>query len=386
MNDHDIRTAFENLDRDVRAGIQTELRLEQITAHARTTPRRPVFAIVAAAAAVIIVVGGALLALRPGVTTTTVPPATTGPTTTLAEPSTTTTTALDTTLTPGMPVVEPGMVLVADMGVQVLEIADDYVAYMADRVIGDGADGIVVQLDRRLIHITRSGDSVDIADERDLGTDDAPAAIRLEDIDVTDGQRRVLYTVTRGSGLDVVQEVWSHDLNDGTTELILRKDGEGDFESTITRVSAAGDLMVLTMSAPGTTYFEFYSAAGEPSSVSGPTLGVDGFFTDFDKPVHEGVLSPDGATLAYLQFRDITTGEDGYYVVDVIVWDVLAGTETERLELMLGDGESSAWPGRMDYDGVGIVLGRPLTTLRVVSITDGESSEIPVAGSPSFVK
>jgi hypothetical protein len=61
-----------------------------------------------------------------------------------------------------------------------------------------------------------------------------------------------------------------------------------------------------------------------------------------------------------------------------------------RVTLNLG-----AWPGRLDYDGVGVVLGRyrsmvegreALPPLRIDSLAEGTVAELPEVGTPSLVK
>lgn len=138
--------------------------------------------------------------------------------------------------------------------------------------------------------------------------------------------------------------------------------------------------------------FEYLNATGERIQVGGPYSDRPGGAPEYPITVEEGVLSPDGATLAYLE-SEFRSPDGDTATVDLVVWDLATGTESQRIVIELGDG---VWPGRLDYDGAGAVLGRRqgdtpgsderLTPLRIESIADGGVTELPDPGAPSLVK
>ncbi len=391
MNERDIRSAFDHLTQDVMMTVQTEERLEEIT-QSRRASRRPLLTAFASAAAVALVVGGVLVLLRPAADPEAEPPATAGPTTTVTDSTSAPTTTGPTTEAPAptMPLVEPGMVVIADRSAPAFTAGAGYVTYLADLVVGDGAQGVVIQIDQRIIHILPTGEGRDLVSAEDIAADGGSVTIQLQDLVRIDGEAQVLYVVSGGGVEQPYEEVWTYNLESDASMPIYRRD---EFESTIQRVSLANDTMVVTVAEEGTTYFEVLNAAGQPIDVAVPIEARRG--TDFFSPVVQGAVSPDGSTLAYVQIVDVTTAEDGYLFADLVVWDLANGGELQRLEIELRDDGLAPWPGRLDYDGVGVVLGRyrnlvegpeGLAPLRIASLDAGDITELDTAGAPSLIK
>ncbi|NNL97933.1 MAG: hypothetical protein HKO63_06990 [Acidimicrobiia bacterium] len=383
MSEHEIQSAFDRLERDVVTSVRTGERLEHITGRPRLR-RRPAVAALVGAAVVVLVVGGGVLLVLPDDDRDPSPPATVGSTTSMVESTTTTTAGVPTTLLPEPPL---GSVLIADMDVLALQQGDGYIAYLAERVVGDGSGGVVVQLDNRLIRITPAGEGGDLIDGDDWGGGEGPVAVRLEDIALVDGSPRVLFVVSGGTLLDSYEEAWSYDLESGSSALLYTL--EPAFESTITRVSQVDDLVVLSSAFEGGSSFEFLNADGDRVDVTGPYADRPGGAPEYPTYVDQAVLSPDGSTMAYVE-GEYPTGAD--QIVDIVMWDLATGTELRRVPIELTNG---AWPGRLDYDGVGVVLGRtgnvivgvPFPTpLHIESLADGIVTELPELGSPSLVK
>ena len=70
--------------------------------------------------------------------------------------------------------------------------------------------------------------------------------------------------------------------------------------------------------------------------------------------VDQGVLSPGGTTLVYLQSTTPSPAEDNTWDLDIVAWNLADGRPTPLDSVGLLD-----WfPGRMDYDGTRVVLGR----------------------------
>ena len=331
---------------------------------------------------VALVIGGAALIVLPGDDSDPSPPATVGSTTSVVE-----TTTVPTTL---LPDARRGQILVADPSVPAMQFGDNYIAYLADVVVGDGAGGIIVESLDRLIQISPSGESGHFLQASDIADDLGPVTIRLEDIAVVDGSPRVLYIVEGGDFLDRYEEVWWYDLTSGVSAPVYRMVA---FESTITRVSQVGNVMVLSISFEGGTSFEYLDADGQRIEVAGPYQDLRGGAPDYPILIDQAVLSPDGTRLAYVEIEDFTTAEDGYLFADLVVWDLVGSSEMQRVEIELRDG---ARPGRLDYDGVGVVLGRyqsfidervQLTPLYLESLEGNPGiTELDVVGTPSLVK
>jgi len=383
MREDEIRSAFDHLTRDVMANVKTEERLEQMSGRPRLR-WKPAVAALGAAAVVALVIGAAILATLPGGDPDPGPPATGVTTSSLVD------TPIPVTPTTVSPAASPGQVLIADPAADVIVPGDGYTAYLAERVIGDGGGGIIVQIEEQFNQISPAGDSRTLVRAADLAADQGPVTIRLEDIAVVDGSPRVLFVVDAvgTTWLESYEEVWWYDLDSGASGPIYVL--EPAFESTITRVSQAGDVVVVSIAFEGGTYFEYVDADGQRIEVAGPYGDLPGGAPEYPVLIEQAVLSPDGSTFAYVEVTDFTTLEDGYLFVDVVVWNLANGTEDERVTLELG-----AWPGRLDYDGVGVVLGRyrsmlegreGLAPLRIESLADGTVTELPEVGTPSLVK
>lgn len=389
MNERDIRAAFDHLRGDVIMNVETEERLEEIVGRPRTW-RSPLGVALAGAAAAAVIVVGAVLLTGPGVDPIPVPPAGGGSSTSVVVTTTEVPVTTSTTESPGvtMPEARPGMVVIADLGVAAIEQGDGYIAYLADRVVGDGSGGIVVEVDQRLIRIESSGGGGDLVDAEDLAADQGTVSLRLEDVYRRDGSPHVLFTVRGGTFEEPYEEVWTYDLDTGAAFPIHMRQ---EFESNIQRASVGGDTMVLTIAEEGTTYLVFLDSEGNEIDVVNP-FGP-GAGTDFAFPIVGAVLSADGSTLAYAQIQNGLTGEEGFVKVDVVEWDVAAGVEIRRVGVEFLDGRL---PGRFDYDGEGIVLGSgtnglgdsraTVPPIRIASLADGTITQVGVAGSPSLIK
>ena len=114
---------------------------------------------------------------------------------------------------------------------------------------------------------------------------------------------------------------------------------------------------------------------------------------EFPVFVDQGVLSPDGTTLVYLESDSPAPPEDNNWRIDLVVYDLVNGIEDRRMEIEFGNW----YADRMDFDGAGIVLGRIQwngeaweagTPLRIESLDadGGIVTELSAVGSPSLVK
>lgn len=305
-----------------------------------------------------------------------------------------TTTVIDGTT---VPTNLPGQVPLPDLGVGTVVIADPgastagtdgAVLVDADTAIGNGSSGLVVQRDNAILQVGADGTETGLLDATDLMAEFGPVSLRLQDVASLDGAPQAIAVVSYGEQYpDVFEEVWFLNLDSGATESVYRMVA---VESTITRVSVAGGTTVLSVSFEGGTYFEYLDSAGQPVDAAGPyDGGLPGGVPDFPIAIDQGVLSPDGTRLAYIEI-DVTMGFEAGASLDLVIWDLINGTEQQRLGIELGDG---AWPGRLDYDGLGVVLGReqrdlnvPLTPLQVTSLDSGIVTELGTAGRPSLIK
>lgn len=392
MNERDIRSAFQHLKEDVMSNVQTEERLEQIAR--RRTWVRPAVAAFAGAAAVVLIIGAAVLAFRPGSETDPAPPATGGPTT-VADPTIAPTTVA---LTASFPELRPGMVVVADPTLSAAEPIDGRVewamvdpttvAFDVDLAVGDGDGGVFIQVGNTIGWVRRDAPAINLLSGTDLYDDEVD--LRLQDAALVNGEVNVIFVAAGGVDEQRYEEVWRYAVSTGAPYPLYRTEA---WESTIQRVSLANNTMVLTIAEEGTTYFVVLDVAGQPIDVEAPLQAGEG--TDFFSPVIQGVLSPDGTRLMYLRIQNVTTAEEGYVFADAVVWDLVAGVELQRLELELREGEFAPMLGRVDYDGVGMVLGRslnfidrevPLPPLQIESLADGTVIELTVAGTPSVIK
>jgi len=375
MNDRNIRTAFEHLEKDVMVNVETEERLEQITN--RATWVRPAFFAFAGAAAVALIVGAAVLAFRPDAEVDPVPPAT-GPTTSVVPP---------TTQVPGL---SAGTVLLADIGATPASL-DGLVVVDGWTATGDGAGGLLVWRSDTVTRIAADGTETVLLDAADLSEQFVRATLRLEDVASVDGAVKAIVLVAYGEEYpDIFQEIWLVDVETGATKSLYQMVA---VESNITRVSVAAGRMVASIAFEGGTYFEYLDTRGQPIDVVGPFYQGDAIGAAAAPTViDQGVLSPDGSMFVYLEI-DYSAFEDGPIPVDIVSWDLDAGTETGRIEIELRDG---ARPGRLDFDGVGIVLERyldavdgpptSLPPLRAESVVDGTITELDTPGRPSLIK
>jgi hypothetical protein len=352
MSERDIRNSFRHLQEDVMSNVDTEARLGEI---ARQKKVRPALAAFAGAAAVVLIVGAAWLALRPVGTTDTLPPATVVTTTPPTSAATTTTEATTTTSpATALPNLSSGTVVLAvpdlaptgPRGVSetTMVFEDGTVGVRGERVVGDGSGGLFVQTDGTiqwwrqdgtrctLVVSTFSGDNVEL---------------RLEDVTVVDGDTNVLFVATGGQEVQRYEEVWRYDVATATPTMLYHT---GAYEREITRASLENNVLVLTQAAEGFTWFEFFDADGNPIELNNPK--PDG--ANLPVFVDQGVLSPGGTTLVYLQSTTPSPAEDNTWDLDIVAWNLADGRPTPLDSVGLLD-----WfPGRMDYDGTRVVLGR----------------------------
>ncbi len=382
MNDDKIRTAFRRLDRDVRATVRPAASLERI---GRRRWGRLLLVPVAAAAVVALVVGAGALLLRG---TEPLPPATSLPTDVTTPTPTTLPGTVTTVPNPDTdgPVVQPtivaeGEVLLASPdGVAVARdgLAVPIVDAPARVAVGDRSGGILYESQGDIYRLRANSSSPEL-----LAT-----ATELHDTAIVDKQAVVLFTRHRAvEGTDsVAGRVWYAPLDaQGEPMLIYESDG---FEGSITRVTHGGGIFAITLAAEGIEWFEFVDAAGGRVDVVNPRP----FDADAagDRFTDQGVLTPDGSRLVFLQSDQpvLDVGDS----IDVVVWDVVAGQELQRFPVGLG-GEAGArtsyWFVRADSDGARLLLGRldaernPLAPLEM-GLGDASLFELPAPGAPSI--
>ncbi len=383
MNDDKIRTAFRRLDRDVRATIRPAASLERI---GRRRWGRLLLIPVAAAAVVALVVGAGALLLRG---TEPLPPATSLPT----DVTTPTPTTLPGTVTtvpntdPDGPVVQPTAVAVGE----ILLASPDGVAVARDGLVvpivdaparvavGDRSGGILYE----------SGGDVYRLRANSAAPELLATSSELQDTAIVDDRPVVIFTRHRADdGADsVTGRAWYAPLDtEGEPVLIYESDG---FEGSITRVSHGGGIFAVTLAAEGIEWFEFVDAAGSSVDVANPRpFEAD---SQEDRYTDQGVLSPDGSQLVFLQSDEpVLDVGDG---IDVVLWDVAGGQERQRFPVGLA-GEAadrtSYWFVRADSDGARLVLGRldadrnALAPLEI-GLADASLLELPAPGNPSIV-
>jgi len=397
MTERDIRTAFENFKEDVMNNVQTEERLEEITRPKQSRRRlHPAFAAMAGAAAVAVAIGAVVLTLRPA-DPDPVPPANTStqvPTTTMVDTTAPPTTVVDTTVPPTSPPVTlpemgAGTVVIANPeATGAVALADGSVFIDAAVVVGDGAGGVIVQRGDEILRIDSSGETEPLARAGDLPDELGPVTIRLEDLATVNGSTHVVFIVAGGVEEQAFEEIWLHDMASGSSTPVYRT---GAYEGGIRRASLQNDVLVVTRAAEGFSWFEFFNAAGQPIDVANPY--------DADSPggepvgVDQGVLSPDGSTLLFLEVPLSGDPEDGILRNDLVIWDLVNGVEDSRMELELGRG----YADRLDYDGRGIVLGlvewtgfewEQIAGLGIESLDAdaGIVTPLGVAGKPSLAR
>ncbi|MGA9595340.1 MAG: hypothetical protein WBV06_04235, partial [Acidimicrobiia bacterium] len=353
MSERDIRNSFQHLQEDVMSNVETEKRLAHITDRRRRL--RPALTAFAGAAAVVLAVGATLFLLRPSGPTDTLPPVTeitVAPTTnrvpTTSEATTTTNpeNALPTLSNGTVVIAAPDLAPSSPQGVEVSVVVgrDGTAAVRGDRVVGDGSGGLFVQSGGNIEWWRPDGTRTTLVDPTFTGS---RVELRLEDVAVVDGETNVIFIAAGGENLQRYEEVWRYDVATATPTMIYHT---GAYEGGIRRASLAGNLLVVTRAAEGYTWFLFFDADGNPVDVHNPK--PDG--AEAPIFVDQGVLSPDGATLAYLESDLASPADDNTWPMDVVVWDLATGTETSRTPVGLG----TWFPDRMDFDGNGVVLGR----------------------------
>jgi len=361
------------------------------------TPRRNLVRVAVAGAAAIALIGTPLVLSNLDGATEPAPPATeaTVPTTaatTIPDPTTPTTVdpAPGTTTVPettALPALTPGTIVIADPGAATGS-AGGVAVIDADTAIGDGAWGLVIQRDQTILHVAPDGTEFALLAASDLTAERGPVTLRLQDVTEYFGVPNAVIVVGYGQEYpDVFEEIWLLDLNSGAIESVYQIVA---VEASITRVSAAAGTMIASVSFEGGTYLEYLTTAGRVIDPPGPYADTIIGAPEYPELVAEGVLSPGGLVFAYVEVPDIQTYQDGFLAANVVIWDLDTGAEIDRIPIELTDG---AWPGRMDYDGTTVVLGRRnlttgevLTPLRIESLETGIITEIDTAGVPSLVK
>ncbi len=375
MNDQKIRTAFQRLDRDVRATVRPAEGLDRVR---RRRWGRLLLVPVGAAAVVALIVGAGALLLRG---TEPLPPATSQPTDITAPPTPTTLPETATTL-PGGPPVRPTVVTAGELllarptGVSVVRNGEPVriVGASARVAVGDRSGGILYESGGDIYRLRANAETPEI-----LGPD-----AELHDTAIVDGQAVVVfarYEAVDGSD-GVAGQVWYAPL-DSPAEPVLLYESPG-FEGSITRVSHGGGVFAITLAAEGIEWFEFVDATGDPVNVANPRP-FEADATD-DRYTDQGVLSRDGGELLFLQSAEpvIDVGDS----IDVVRWNLATGAELQRFDVDAGT-EGSFWFARADYDGARLLLGRldaerrPLGPLEI-TLSPPAVFEVPVAGTPSI--
>lgn len=384
MSEHDIHSAFDHLKRDVMTNVQIEERLNQIV----EGPRRrwqPKVAVMAGAAVVTLVIGVAILAVPPGTDPNPAPPATGGATTSLVDGTSAPTTTLPGQT--GLPDLGIGTVVIANPGAATAA-SNGVVVIDAETAVGDGTGGLVVLRNETIFRLAPDGTETELLGAASMTDELGTVSLWLHDVTPVDGTMSAVITVLYGQEYpDVFEEIWFLELDSGLVESVYQMVA---VESHITRVSAANGRMVVSISFEGGTYFEYLDTAGRRIDVIGPYADSPTGAPEFPELIDQAVLSPDGSTFAYVEVGDIQTFQEGYLSANLVIWDLMNGNEDQRLEIELRDG---VWPGRMDYDGVGVVLGRnalerdeSLAPVQVASLQTGIINELSTPGLPSLIK
>ncbi len=349
MSEHDIHTAFDHLKRDATTSVKTEERLKQIVERPRRRWQSTV-AVLTGAAVVALVVGVGILAVPSGNDSDPVQPARGGSTTSSVDSTTLPTTTLPSQT--GLPDLGVGTVVIANPGAATTA-ADGIVVIGAETAVGDGTGGLVVLRNETILRLAADGTETELLGAASLIDEFGLVSLWLHDVTPLDGTMRAVVTVLYGQEYpDVYEEIWFLDLDSGSIESVYQIVA---VESHITRVSAANGRMVVSISFEGGTYFEYLDTTGQRIEVIGPYADSPIGSPEFPELIDQAVLSPDGSTFAYVEVGDIQTFQEGYLYANLVIWDLLSGTEVWRLEIELRNG---IWPGRMDYDGVVVVLGR----------------------------
>jgi hypothetical protein len=391
MTERDIRIAFEHLEEDVVNNVQTEVRLAEIP-HAGQPRRRlhPAFVALVGAAAVVIAIGAVALGLRLADRDPAAPTDTTTPATPTTVPDTTMPPTSVTTLPPGsLPEIGRGTVVIANPEATTGVMADGSVVIGdATLALGDGSGGVIVQRGDEILRVDATGQAATLITATDLPAELGPVTVRLEALATVAGSQQVMFIVAGGVEEQSFEEIWLHDIASGSDTSVYRT---GAYEGGIRRASLRNDVLVVTRAAEGVSWFEFFNAAGDPIDVANPHEAD----SPGDEPVgvDQGVLSPDGSVLVYLEVPIFGDPEDGVLRNDLVVWDLVNGVEDSRLELALGRGHAD----RLDYDGRGVVLGlvqwtgfewEQILGLRIESLDAdaGIVSQLAHPGKPSIAR
>ncbi len=371
MNDQDIRTAFERLDRDVRSAVRSAESLQRVSRRRRT--RMMLVPAAAAAVVAVVVSSGALLLddAEPEPVATTLPTATTPTPTPLP------------TVRGTAPALQPGDVLAAGPeGVAVVR-GDEVVTLAtgpARVAAGDRRGGLVYESAGDIWHLPAGATEPTLL---------VPGA-DLHDVAIVDGEPAVLFTehLATADGDGVAAAVSYLGLDSRTRVAVLATDG---YEGSITRVSYAGGIFAISHSAEGIDWFEFVDAAGDPVDVANPRpFEAD---SQEDLATGQGVLNPDGDRLVFIQGDEqAPEGTSGF---DVVVWNLVVGAEALRWPLAIQGADGAPLPSfqfvRIDSDGQVLLVGavdadrNPLQPLRFDLAGPPDATLVAAAGAPSIV-
>jgi len=385
MSDRRIRTAFEHLQDDVATNVPTAGRLARILKESRRLPRASLAFL--GGAAVVLVAGAIVFLLRPGGQS--VPPvAETASTSSTASTSTTSASTTTEVGATSLPDLLPGMVLVANPSLDsdVVTSGPATVGVAADRAVSDGKGGFFVQRGNTVSWVHANASAESLLSLEDLGAID-PTGLRLEGAtrNTFGTTNSLVLIIAGGEGEQRYEEVWFYDVDARSSRKGVYHTGA--YEGSISRASVERGVLVVTRRAEGFTWFEFYTAAGRPLDVKNPKS------MDETLPVYvdQGVLSPDGTTLVFLE-SNFAASVDGGWPMDLVVWNLADGTKTRRVSFDLGD-----WTvDHMDYDGLNFVVGRQ--RWRTDGLEDGAPllgtldedvqgpTELDLSGWPSLVR
>jgi hypothetical protein len=252
----------------------------------------------------------------------------------------------------------------------------------AERVVGDGDDGLFAQIDNRIFWLRPGLPLVAL-----FGIDgETIDLLRLEDAAEIDGETHAVAVVGGGIEEQRYEEVWIHQPSTGEVRIVYRT---GAYEGGIRRASVQNGLLAITRHAEGFSWFEFVDLNGQAVDVNNPRPD-DAAFPIF---IDQGVLSADGTTMVYIEGDSPAPPEDGNWRVDLIAWDMVTGSEIRRTEVELGNW----YVDRLDFDGTSVVIGRtqwdgeqwvagPVLRVAAFLPEGGSISEIATPGLPSLIK
>ncbi len=385
-DDRDIRTAFDNLRRDAATRVSAGESLDRLKRR-NTWWRRAAVPAFAAAVVVLVAVGAfALIPLgedAPPVATEPGPAPTVAPTvvdtTPVTTPDPTDTTIVVGTAPPppaGLPAFSAGDVLVA--GDESLYSWDG-----TEATLLLDAKGLVVDDDFAGGIIYTHPDAIWWIPYGSYESQFLLAGrVDLHGVALIDGTTTVMYTESSESDTPVTRLHLLTIQVEPEAPTVVTEDRVvwemGPMEGGVSRVSYGGGILAITVQTDGGVYFDFVDPAGNPVDVPGPQSEFGEMFLWAD----QGLLSPDGSVLVYLEADDAP--------VDLVAWDTAAGVELARHPL---DPEDQAWPGRIraDFDGRTIVVAQQLATWTdPLSFTYADGAFTPgpavgINGAPSLV-